>query len=187
VPPAQQPRTCILAVTGSVAAYKAVEVASALTQREWRVLTVMTDWACRFVAPLSFSSVTGQAALTDETAHDPARGLDHVSIASEGDVLAVVPATANTIGKLAHGLADNLVTLITLAFEGPVLVAPAMNTKMYESAPVQENLRILEKRGYVLVGPAEGRLACGTTGRGRLAEVDEILAAVERLAGERKP
>jgi len=171
----------ILGVTGSVAAFKAVELASSLTQKGWEVRTVMTDWACRFVTPLSFSSVTGSPVYTDADYPDPSCAKDHVSLARWGRVLAIVPATANTIGKLAHGLADNMLTLTTLAFRGPVLVAPAMNTAMYESRPVQKNVKILMELGYRVVGPAEGRLACGEEGRGRLAPLEEIERAVEEL------
>jgi phosphopantothenoylcysteine decarboxylase/phosphopantothenate--cysteine ligase len=189
-PPENRPGgagTVLLCVTGSVAAFRAVELASALTGRSALVLTVMTDWARRFVQPLSFSSVTLAPVFTDADAPDPAGGIDHVSIARRADVLAIVPATAHTIAKAAHGLADNLVTLALLAFRGPVLIAPAMNFRMYESAPVQENLRALRARGYAIVGPAEGRLACGEVGWGRLAPVPELLEAIEGALGERRP
>jgi phosphopantothenoylcysteine decarboxylase/phosphopantothenate--cysteine ligase len=179
---ARAERPIILGVTGSVAAFRAVELASALTQEGWRVLTVMTDWACRFVGPLSFSAVTAQPVLTDLEPPDPATGRDHVAIAREAAVLAIVPATANSIAKLTHGIADNVLTLTALAFTGPVLIAPAMNCRMYASTPVQENIRTLTERGHRFVGPVEGRLACGETGPGRLAPVSEIMTAVRDLA-----
>ncbi len=180
-------RSIILGVTGSVAAFRAVELASALTQEGSRVLTVMTAWACRFIQPLSFSAVTGQPVLTDLDPPDPATGLDHVTTARDADLLAVVPATANSIAKLAHGLADNLITLTVLAFRGPVLIAPAMNYRMYESAPVQQNIRLLEERGFRFVGPVEGKLACGETGLGRLAPVRDIQSVIRAILTERKP
>lgn len=178
--------TVLLGVTGSVAAFRAVELASALTAEEVRVLTVMSDWACRFIQPLSFLSVTMEPVFTDADPPDPARGRDHVALARRADLMAIVPATANTIGKLAHGIADNVITLAALAFRGPALIAPAMNCRMYESEPVQRNIELLRERGYRLVGPVEGRLACGEEGRGRMAPVVEILQAIRDLLGERR-
>ena len=175
-------RTLLLGTTGSVAAFRAVELASALTAEGWRVLTGMTEWACRFVQPLSFAAVTHELVLTDADPPDPVAGRDHLALARAADVLAIVPATANSMAKIAHGLADNYLTLATLAFTGPVLIAPAMNPRMYESGPVQANIRTLKSRGYHFSGPVEGRLACGETGRGRMAPVSEILAALEDLA-----
>jgi phosphopantothenoylcysteine decarboxylase / phosphopantothenate---cysteine ligase len=181
------PGDLILGVTGSVAAFRAVELASVLAQEGWRVTTIMTEWACRFVAPLSFSSVTRQPVLTDRDIPDPASGVDHITLVRNAAVLAVVPATANTIAKMAHGLADNLLTLTALAYQGPVLVAPAMNCRMYESTALQENVRVLRQRGCRFVGPVEGRLACGETGLGRLAPIDDIRAAIENMLKEKRP
>ena len=179
-------RLVLLGVTGSVAAFRAVELASALTQEGFKVVTILTDWARRFVQPLSFAAVTLGPVLSDEVGPDPSRGEDHISMVRAARLLAVAPASANTIAKLAHGLADNLLSVTALAFRGPVLIAPAMNVRMYESAPVQENIAILKRRGCRFVGPAEGRLACGEVGLGRLAPVPEILAAVRELMIEEK-
>ena len=176
-------RSIILGVTGSVAAFRAVELASALAQDGWRVTTIMTEWACRFIQPLSFSAVTLGPVLTDAETPDPGRGVDHISLVRAAALLAIVPASANTLAKLAHGLADNILTLTALAFRGPVLIAPAMNCRMYESVAVQENVRILRERGCRFAGPVEGRLACGETGLGRLAPLADIRAAIEGLAG----
>ena len=177
--------TLLLGVTGSVAAFRAVELASALTGDGWRVLTIMTDAARRFVQPLSFTAVTRQPVLTYEDPPQPLEDMDHVTVTQDADVLAIVPASAHTIAKLAHGFADNFLTLAVLAFRGPVLIAPGMNCRMYASDAVQANLRILADRGYRFAGPVEGRLACGERGLGRLAPVADIARAIQDLAGPR--
>ncbi len=180
-------RTLLLGVTGSVAAFRAVELASALTQEDWRVLTIMTDAAREFIQPLSFTSVTRQPVLTYVDPPQPLGDMDHTTVTRDAEVFAIVPASAHTIAKLAHGFADNFLTLAALAYEGPMLIAPGMNCRMYESAPVQENLEVLKRRGYVCVGPVEGRMACGETGMGRLAPVSDILMAIRALAAKGRP
>ncbi len=177
------PKTLLLGVTGSIAAFKAVELASAMTKRRWRVLTMLTRAAEGFVQPLSFAAVTRRPVLAYRDPPDTSTPLDHVTAAAEGDVLVVAPASANTIGKMAHGIADNFLLLTALAFTGPVLVAPAMNTHMYKNVMVQDNIKRLQEKGFSFVGPGEGRLACGDTGPGRLAPIDEIIEAIEALAG----
>lgn len=176
-------RTLLLGVTGSVAAFRAVELASALAQDGWRVLTIMTEAAREFVQPLSFAAVTRQPVLTYVDPPQPLGDLDHTTVTRDAALLVIAPASAQTIAKLAHGLADNFLTLAALAFRGPVLIAPGMNCRMYESAPVQENIKILARRGCRFVGPVEGRLACGESGLGRLAPVADILAAIREAAG----
>ena len=183
--PSDKAQTVLLGVTGSIAAFRGVELASALTGEGLRVVTLMSDWACRFIQPLSFSAVTMQPVLTDADASDPAAGRDHIAVAREADLLAIVPATANTLGKLAHGIADNLITLAALAYRGPILIAPAMNCRMYESEPVQQNVEILRKRGCHMVGPVEGRLACGEVGKGRMAAVEDIMQSMLKLLEKR--
>lgn len=173
-----RPPTLILGVTGSIAAYKAVELASLMTQGGWRVLTIMTTGARDFIQPLSFSAITQQPVLDYEDPPDPSCPLNHVTTAQAGDVLAIVPATANTMAKVAHGLGDNFLTLSVLAFKGPVIIAPAMNCRMYANQAVQDNVQRLKDLGYHMVGPVEGHLACGETGLGRLSPLPDIQAAI---------
>lgn len=176
-------RTVVLGVTGGIAAYKAAELASTLRQRGAEVRAVMTAAACEFVTPLTFRELTGFAAATDLFAPPAGFEVQHVAYAERADVVAVVPATANTIAKLAHGLADNLLTSIVLATRKPVLLAPAMNTGMYENPATRANLALLRERGVAVVGPATGRLLCGSVGAGRLAPLEDIVFALEKLLG----
>lgn len=184
-------RTIILGVSGGIAAYKAAELASSIRQRGAGVEAIMTPAACQFVTPLTFRELTGNEVALDLFAPSARFEVQHISYAERADVVAVVPATANTIAKIAHGLADNLLTSVVLATTKPVLVAPAMNSGMYENPATQANLAILRERGIILVGPAAGHLACGSVGIGRLAPLEEILFGLERLlcpcdfAGER--
>ncbi|MGQ9778631.1 MAG: bifunctional phosphopantothenoylcysteine decarboxylase/phosphopantothenate--cysteine ligase CoaBC [Bacillota bacterium] len=174
-------KTVVLGVTGGIAAYKAAELASFLTQRGAAVEVVMTPAACQFVTPLTFRELTGRPVAVDLFAPPARFEIQHVGLAERADLVAVVPATANTIAKVALGLADNLLTSVVLATRKPVLMAPAMNTGMYENPATQVNLARLRERGIVLVGPAEGRLACGAVGMGRLAPLEEIVFAMEKL------
>lgn len=173
----------ILGVTGSISAYKAVDLASKLVQRGIKVDVVMTEAASKFVAPLTFWSVTHRQVFTDMFAEVSAFEIEHVALAERADVVAVVPATANTISKLAAGLADNLLTWVALATQAPIVLAPAMDRGMYASQITQENLDKLRSRGFVVVGPAHGRLASGLEGWGKLAEVEEILAEILKVLG----
>lgn len=174
-------KTIVLGVTGGIAAYKAAELASHLCQRGASVEVVMTPAACRFVTPLTFRELTGNPVAVDLFAPPARFEVQHVGLAERADAVAVVPATANTIAKVALGLADNLLTSVILATRKPVLMAPAMNTGMYENPATQANLEVLRRRGIVLVGPAVGHLACGAVGIGRLAPLEEILFGIEKL------
>ena len=176
-------RTIVLAVTGSISAYKAADIASKLTQAGAHVDVVMTEAATRFVTPLTFRSLTGRPVFTDM--FDPQSELaeGHVELARRADAVLVAPATATTIARLAHGLADDLVSLTVLATKAPVLVAPAMDSQMYENAATQANVALLRERGMTIVGPAEGRLASGRSGPGRLADTEEILGALRQALG----
>lgn len=171
----------VLGVTGSIAAYKAAEVASRLVQRGAGVTVVMTRAAAQFVGPLTFQALTRRRVLIDpfdlETALDPV----HVTASEKADVVAVAPATANFLGKAAHGIADDLLTSLILAVECPILVAPAMNDRMWKNAAVQENVRTLRKRGYRFVDPEAGFLACGTHAVGRLAEPARIVEEIGKI------
>ena len=171
----------VLGVTGSIAAYKAADLASKLTQAGALVDVVLTESAARFVTPLTFQSVTGRPARSDPWAASAEAHIAHVALGEQAQLMVIAPATAGTIAKLAHGLADNLLTVTALAARCPLLIAPAMDGGMYEHPATQANLKILTERGVTLLGPAEGRLASGLVGRGRLLEPDEILGQV-RLA-----
>ena len=171
----------LLGVTGSIAVYKAVELLRELVKREAEVQVVMTEAATRFVAPLSFETLSRQPVLLDMFTLAYGSQIGHIAATARADLFVIAPATANTIAKLAHGLADDFLTNIYLASRCPVLVAPAMDSDMYQHAAVQENLARLRERGIHVVGPASGELASGLVGPGRLVEPAEIVAAIEKL------
>ena len=172
-----------LGVTGSIACYKAADLASKLTQMGALVDVMLTPSAARFVSPLTFASLTHRPVFTD--LFDPRSDLsmDHVAVAEAADIVVVAPATANTIARIAGGLADDVLTTTVLATRAPVLLAPAMDANMYESAVTQDNVAKLESRGCVIAGPAEGRLASGLVGRGRMVEVPEIIGHIRTVLG----
>jgi phosphopantothenoylcysteine decarboxylase/phosphopantothenate--cysteine ligase len=174
-------KTIILGVTGGIAAYKAADLASRLVTRGYTVKVVMTEAATRFVAPLTFQTLTGQPVVVDMFAAPPVWNVAHVAYAEAADVVLIAPATADVIAKLAHGFADDMLTTTVLATQAPVLLAPAMNSNMYLNPAVRENLGLLRARGFYIVEPETGRLACGASGPGRLAPLEAILDAVERV------
>jgi phosphopantothenoylcysteine decarboxylase/phosphopantothenate--cysteine ligase len=182
-----QGRRILLGVTGSVAAYKAVDLASKLTQAGAEVDVLLTEAATRFVAPLSFQSVTGRTAHTDTELWGAEAHVLHVNLSRPADLLLVAPITANTIAKIAHGLADNLLALTALSARCPVMIAPAMDGGMFASAANQENLQKLMDRGVTVVGPEEGHLASGLSARGRMTEPEDILAHVRYLLSRSGP
>jgi phosphopantothenoylcysteine decarboxylase/phosphopantothenate--cysteine ligase len=169
----------LLGVGGGIAAYKAAELARLLMQQDHTVQVAMTRAACKFVQPMTFAALTGRKVLTDLFAIESA--IEHISIAQENEALVIAPATANLMAKLAHGLADDFLTTLYLAFTGPVVIAPAMNINMWQHAATQANLQTLARRGHVIVEPGSGYLACGMTGPGRLAEPEAIAEALERV------
>lgn len=173
----------ILGVGGGIAAYKAAELARLLSEGGHTVQTVLTAAAEEFIRPLIFAAITGQKVLTNLFAIENA--IEHIAVAQQNDLLVVAPATADLIGKLACGLADDFLTTLYLAFTGPVVIAPAMNVNMWQHPATQANLDKLLARGHVAVGPREGWLACGMTGPGRLEEPKEIAAAIERAGNQR--
>ncbi|MFN2117065.1 MAG: bifunctional phosphopantothenoylcysteine decarboxylase/phosphopantothenate--cysteine ligase CoaBC [Candidatus Promineifilaceae bacterium] len=176
-------RQILLGVTGSVAAYKAVDLASKLTQAGAPVSVMMTESAQRFVSSLLFRSVTGNAVFSDMWQLED--HVEHVQLGEKSDLLVIAPATANTIAKLAHGIADNLLTVTALAARCPILLAPAMDGGMYEHPATQENLAILRGRGITIAGPAEGRMASGLSGVGRMVDPSDLLAYIRlELASE---
>ncbi len=170
-----------LGITGGIGAYKAVEVARSLQKSGHDVVAVMTRSATRFVGPVTFEAITQRPVITDQFAHGLNASVEHIAIASEIDLLLVAPATANTIGKLANGIADDFLSSLYLATQAPVLLAPAMNTNMLGHPAVRRNLETLVAVGVRVVEPGEGFLACGWIGRGRLAEPDDVVAAANAV------
>ena len=162
----------VVGVTGSIAAFKAAEIVSRLKDQKYNVYPLLTDAGSAFIGQLTFD------ALTQKKIQQP---IAHVDLATQADVILIAPATANTIGKIANGLADNLLTETVMAAACPIIIAPAMNTGMWENPIVQENIKKLEKLGYHVVDAEEGALACGLVGQGRLAKVDRILEKVEEV------
>ncbi|MEQ1946854.1 MAG: bifunctional phosphopantothenoylcysteine decarboxylase/phosphopantothenate--cysteine ligase CoaBC [Bryobacteraceae bacterium] len=185
-----------LGVGGGIAAYKAAELARALMERGFAVDVIMTRAATEFITPLTFAALTGRKVHTNlfsaASSHSSdeatlASAIDHIRLAQENQVLAIAPATADLIAKLAHGLADDLLTTSYLAFQGLVVIAPAMNTNMWEHAATRENIETLRSRGHVIVEPGEGLLACGMVGPGRLAQVEAIAEAVSKAFSAASP
>jgi phosphopantothenoylcysteine decarboxylase/phosphopantothenate--cysteine ligase len=170
-----------LGVTGGIGAYKAVEVARGLQKRGHEVVALMTRSARRFVGPVTFEAITRRRVITDQWAPGMNADIEHIALTTEIDLLLIAPATANIIAKLAHGIADDFLTSFVLALRKPILLAPAMNTNMFEHPAVQENLATLAARGVQFVDPGSGYLACGWIGKGRLAEPDEIAEAAHRM------
>jgi phosphopantothenoylcysteine decarboxylase / phosphopantothenate---cysteine ligase len=181
----------VLGVGGGIAAYKSAELARLLMQQGHAVQVVMTAGAQEFVRPLTFAALTGRKVITglfasgnSETTLSSA--IEHIGVAQESDLLVVAPATADLLAKFAHGLADDFLSTTYLAFTGPVVLAPAMNTNMWLHAATQGNLETLRRRGHRIVDPGDGELACGMVGPGRLAEPAEIAMAVEAEIGRRR-
>ena len=175
----------LLGVTGGIAAYKAVDLASKLTGAGAGVRTVMTASACRLVTPKSFEAVTGAPVYTSLWSGPQDHQMSHIALADWAQIVVVAPATANVIAKVAHGICDDLLsTVLCTCWATPTLLAPAMNTRMWENPATQRNVETLQTRGVRLIGPCAGRLACGTEGLGRMAEPQEILATIEEIARE---
>ena len=171
-------KTVVLGVTGGIAAYKACDLVSRLRKKDIKIHVILTKHACEFVQPLTFEVLSGARAVTDQFNRDFPWEVEHIALAKAADVFAVVPATANILGKYAHGIADDMLSTTLLATRAPVLFAPAMNTAMYENPAVQDNIAALRARGCLFVEPACGHLACGDTGRGKLADVEVIEQAI---------
>lgn len=176
-----------LGVTGGISAYKAVEVTRLLQKAGHDVVVTMTRAARRFVTPLTFEAITQRPVITSQWTPGANADIEHIALASDAALVLVAPATANTIARAAHGLADDFLTSLLLATRSPVLMAPAMNTHMYDHPATQANLQTLRQRGVHLVDPGEGYLACGWVGKGRLAEPDVIVAAARALLEGGRP
>ena len=176
-------REVLLCATGGIACYKAADLTSKLVQAGAGVCVAMTDAAQRFVAPLTFQAISGRKVHTTMWPSPAEFSSQHIELTERADLMIVAPATADILAKMAAGIADDLVATLALAACGAceILVAPAMNTRMWQAPPTRENMQRLRDRGAHVVGPATGRLACGTTGPGRMAEPDEILAAAVEL------
>ena len=176
-------KTVVLGITGSIAAYKAADIASKLTQAGAKVEVVMTEPATRFITPLTLRSITGRAVVADMFDLASQHSIEHIALGAAADVVVIAPATASLIAKMAVGIADDMVSLTVLATRAPVIVAPAMDVDMFANPITQENLAKLKARGFIIVDPAYGRLASGKVGWGRLADVAKIMAAIERVLG----
>ena len=177
----------LLGVTGSIAAYKAADLASKLTQANAQVDVILSSAAEKFITPLTFQSVTGRRAYTDIDLWGNEAHVLHVGLGHTADLLVIAPCTANTIAKLAHGQADTLLTVTALASTCPLLIAPAMDAGMFDHPATQENLDTLKKRGATIIGPAEGHLASGLSGPGRMLEPAEIIGHIRLLLGHNGP
>lgn len=171
-------KTVILGVTGGIAAYKAAMLCSALVKQHCSVKVVMTRNAAEFVTPLTFETLSGSRVALDTFDRNRPHQTEHISLSDEADLVLIAPATANVIAKLSHGIADDMLTTTVLSCACPKLIAPAMNTRMYENPVTQDNLSLLRKYGWEIIEPGTGRLACGAEGKGRMAEPEELLEAV---------
>ena len=171
-------KTVVIGVCGGIAAYKACDIVSKLKKLDLDVHVIMTKSACEFVAPMTFQTLSQNFAITDMFEEPKTWDVEHISLAKKADTFLIVPATANVIGKIAGGIADDMLTTTVMATKAPVIIAPAMNTNMYENPIVQDNIEKLKGYGYKFVEPASGRLACGDLGRGKLADVDDIVHEV---------
>ncbi len=179
-------KTVLLGITGGIACYKAAALTSALVKQHCNVQVIMTKNAMEFISPLTFESLTGNRTVTDTFDRNHSYQVEHISLADQADLVMIAPATANVLAKLAHGIADDMLTTTVLACNCPKIAAPAMNTKMYQNPVTQDNLKILEKYGWEIITPASGRLACGAVGLGKMPEPEDLLESIlHRLAHER--
>jgi phosphopantothenoylcysteine decarboxylase/phosphopantothenate--cysteine ligase len=182
-----QDKRIVLGITGSIAAYKSVDLASRMAQSGARIDVILTRSAAQFVTPLTFQSVTGQTAYTDSDLWGSQGHIQHIGLARHAQLLIIAPITANTMAKLAHGIADNLLTVTALAARCPIILAPAMDGGMYTHPATQSNLDTLQQRDVTIIGPAEGHLASGMTGIGRMVEPIELLGHIRFSLTRRGP
>lgn len=171
----------LLGVTGSIAAYKSAELVRLIMKRGWLVSVIMTRSATHFIGELTFQTLSRNPVLVDEFERMEKWNPAHVSLAEAADALVIAPCTANVIAKLAHGLADDALSSTALACSAPLVIAPAMNEEMWLHPATKENMRIIKSRGAIIVDPGRGELACGWEGEGRLAPLDEIMKAIEKV------
>ena len=186
-----KPKNVVLGVSGGIACYKAVELVRLLVKEQYTVQVIMTRGAMQFVTPLTFQTLSARPVATDTFNLTQESEIGHINLADSADIFVVAPATANVIGKIAAGIADDLLSTVLMATQAPVLIAPAMNIHMYENPILQENLRKLRRIGYEILEPDEGYLACGYEGKGRLPDPEAILEQIrlqlkkKDLAGEK--
>ena len=180
-------KNILLGITGSIAAYKGAELASKLTQAEAKVNVLLTPAAEKFVSPLTFQSLTGRQCFTDADLWGGQAHIVHVQLGRTADLMLIAPASANTMAKLAHGLADNLLTITALAARCPLVIVPAMDAGMYSHSATQENVKLLQSRGVSFIGPEEGHLASGLEGKGRMSEVNDILNELRWMFSKNGP
>ncbi len=175
----------ILGITGSIAAYKSADIANQLAKSNIMVHTIMTNSATKFITPLTLQTLTKNKVYTDMFEEIYYPDVRHISLAQRADCCIVAPATANIIGKIASGIADDMLSTVIMAIKNkPIIICPAMNTAMYENTITQENIKKLKNYGYQFVEPKESLLACGDIGKGALADVDTIIMAVKKAVGE---
>jgi len=172
----------LLGITGSISAYKSASIASHLTQLGAKVDVVMTQNACKLIAPATFEALTHRRVYTDTFSHDFTGEVDHIAVARRADLVLIAPCSANMLAKLAYGLADDMLSSTMLAVTAPVWLSPAMNTYMFENPATQHNIQVLRERGFHIIEPATGNLACGTSGRGRMPDPDKLVEIVVREA-----
>ncbi len=177
----------LICITGGIAAYKVATVVSTLVQKNAALTVAMSESATKLIGPPTFRALTGRAVCTDLWAQEISADIEHISLSDRADLVIVAPATANILAKMAAGIADDLVSTTLLAVEGPVLLAPAMNVRMWSNPATQRNIEILKQRGHILVGPESGWQACGHVGIGRMAEPQTIVQAIEEILAQRKP
>ena len=178
-------KTIVIGVTGGIAAYKAADLASKLTQSGAKVRVIMTKAALEFITPLTFEAITTNAVITDMFKTDAEHRINHVALAEMADVFIVAPATADVIAKIACGIADEMLLSTILATRAPIIIAPAMNTGMWDNPVTQENIEKLKKRGFHIIEPGSGRLACGTFGAGRLPDTEILIGQIKKVLGEK--
>ena len=176
-------KTIILGITGSIAAYKAAEIASQLTQAGAKVNVIMTKEAIQFISPVTFRAITGRPVVTKMFDLASEFSIEHISLAKAADIVIIAPATANIIAKLAAGIADDMLCCTVLSTKAPVVIAPAMETNMYNNPVTQDNLSKLKARNFVIIGPATGWLASGKEGPGRLADINDIMGSIRQVLG----
>ena len=174
-------KTVLLGVTGCIASYKSCDIVSRLKKLGANVEVIMTKHATEFVMPLSFETLSNNRVVSDMFDRDFKYEVEHIALAKKADIFVVAPATANIIGKFANGIADDMLSTTMLACKSPKLICPAMNTNMYESSQVQQNINILKDKGYMFVSPVEGRLACGDVGKGKMAEPVDIVDSIVNI------
>ncbi|MDO8644586.1 MAG: bifunctional phosphopantothenoylcysteine decarboxylase/phosphopantothenate--cysteine ligase CoaBC [bacterium] len=181
-----QGKTIVLGIGGGIAAYKSCDLVRRFREKGGEVFVVMTKAATQFITPLTLQTLSGHPVQSDLFNLDPEDKISHIALAEKADLLLVAPTTADLLAKISHGLCDDLLTTLICATKAPIFLSPSMNTQMWENSITQENVARLQKHGFFILEPATGDLACGTTGKGRLPEPDEIVQTVEKYFVSKK-